>query len=200
MSAALRPKMTVDQFLDWVETQEGRRYELIAGEVFEPDAMTGGRRVHARIATNIASRLHVALSGTPCQVFGDNLAVAAGEGVLYPDVLVTCSAADRAAERSVSEPTLIVEVLSPSTQGHDRGPRFARYRTLAAFREYVLVDPDSRRVEVFRRGADGLWVLHDFTGTPALEIACLGCTLPMAQVFEGVDAAPASEDGGQAPV
>ncbi len=82
-----------------------------------------------------------------------------------------------------------VEVLSPSTQAYDRSMKFALYRGLASLREFVLVDPESRRVEAFRVGADGLWVLHDMSDDVALAVPAIGATIPMAEVFAGVDAA-----------
>jgi Uma2 family endonuclease len=67
--------------------------------------------------------------------------------------------------------------------------KFALYRGLASLREFVLVDPESRRVEAFRVGVDGLWVLHDMSDDAALAVAAIGATIPMAEVFAGVDAA-----------
>ncbi|MBI3156499.1 MAG: Uma2 family endonuclease, partial [Burkholderiales bacterium] len=70
---------------------------------------------------------------------------------------------------------------------YDRSLKFALYRRLASLQEYALVDPDTRRVEVFRVGADGLWVLHDMSERDTLSLASLGCEVPMADVFDGVD-------------
>ena len=81
----------------------------------------------------------------------------------------------------------MVEVLSPTTQAYDRSLKFALYRRLASLQEYALVDPDTHRVEVFRVGADGLWVLHDMSEGEALSLASLGCEVPLAEVFDGVD-------------
>ena len=83
----------------------------------------------------------------------------------------------------------MIEVLSPSTHVHDRSIKFALYRRLASLREYVLIDPDSRRVESFRVGADGLWVLHDMTDDGSLVVPAIDATIPMAEVFAGLDAA-----------
>lgn len=78
-------------------------------------------------------------------------------------------------------------MLSPSTQAYDRSLKFALYRQLASLEEYALVDPDSRRIEVFRRGADGLWDLHDMSHAPVVTLASIGVELPYAEVFEGVE-------------
>ena len=81
-------------------------------------------------------------------------------------------------------------MLSDSTQAYDRGLKFAAYRALDSLQEYVLVDPDTRRVEVYRRNERGLFELHDQTGSAQVEFTCVGFTLPMAEVFDGVEDAP----------
>ena len=88
------------------------------------------------------------------------LHVRARDNYFYPDIMVTCSDADRASRLSKSDPVLIVEVLSKSTEAYDRGDKFANYRAIESLAEYVMIDIPARRVELYRRGADGLWVLH----------------------------------------
>jgi len=84
-------------------------------------------------------------------------------------------------------PTLVMEVLSPTTQAYDRSQKFALYRRLASLQEYILVDPETRRIECFRRGSDGLWVLHDMSDDATLVAASIGCEVMLAEVFAGVD-------------
>ena len=86
----------------------------------------------------------------------------AAEACLHPDLMVTCSQADARDPLVKREPVLLVEVLSPNTAADGRGDKFAAYRQLQSFREYVLIDPQSRRCDVFRLQTDGLWVLHPF--------------------------------------
>jgi Uma2 family endonuclease len=88
------------------------------------------------------------------------LRVEAADAYFYPDVMVTCSPADSTQRQIKREPMLVVEVLLPSTAAYDRGDKFAAYRQLGSLKEYVLIDPLSRRCVVYRLGADGLWVLH----------------------------------------
>ena len=111
--------------------------------------------------------------------------------MLYPDVFVTCDKADLATEMIFRAPTLIIEVLSPSTQAYNRSQKFALYRRIDALREYILVDPDTRRVESFRRNEQGQWVLHDMSDGSALEAASVGASVPLVEVFDGVDPPPA---------
>jgi Uma2 family endonuclease len=187
MNALTQLKLTLEAFLAWEEDQV-ERHEFYRGEVF---AMVGGRRSHGRVVSNLNRRLAEALDGSPCQVFAETMKVQIGDDtVLYPDVFVTCDKADLATDRIFTAPTLVVEVLSPGTQAYDRSQKFALYRRIPALQEYILVDPDTRRVEGFRRGADGLWVLHDLSDGDTLEAACLGLRVPLAEVFAGIEPPP----------
>ena len=110
------------------------------------------------------------------------------EGVLYPDVMVTCGKADAGDEQTIVDPKLVIEVLSPSTKGYDKRDKFILYRTLASLREYVLIDPAKRQVEVFTLTSGGAWLLTDQTTTNELTLASIDCKLSMALVFKGVEA------------
>jgi Uma2 family endonuclease len=98
------------------------------------------------------------------------LRVEAADAFFYPDVMVTCSKADLGERLIKREPVLVAEVLSPSTAGYDRGRKFAAYRQLPSLREYLLVDVDQQRCDLFRRNADGLWVLHPCEAGEALRL------------------------------
>ena len=156
----LAPKIpfTAADYLAW-ETDQTERHDFVDGEVF---AMSGGEDRNATVAGNVYIALREHLRGTPCRVYAVDvrLHVRARDNYFYPDVMVTCSDADRASRLSKSEPVLIVEVLSKSTEAYDRGEKFANYRAIDALDEYVMIDINSRRVDLYRKGADGLWVLH----------------------------------------
>ena len=106
---------------------------------------------------------------------------------------MTSDPADVRTERLFKHPTVVVEVLSPTTQRYNRGVKFALYRQLASLREYVLLDPDTREMHVFRRleGAE-LFTFHDQTEQTALQLESLAIELPAEELFEGLD--PAIED------
>ena len=181
--ALVQQKMTLEEFLAWEDLQP-ERHEFYNGEVF---AMVGGRRIHERVIGNLSRRLGNHLEGSAC------LVVAAGmklqltdDTVLYPDVLVTCDPADLRADLAMRSPTLVIEVLSPSTQASDRSQKFALYRQLASLKEYILIDPETLRVEGLRREADDRWLLVDMSQDAVMDCASVGCTVPLAQVFEGV--------------
>ena len=176
-------KMSLDAYLVW-ENAQPEKNEFFQGEVF---AMVGARRVHGLVAGNVFAALKRQLKGSPCQVFVEGMKVQANAtSIFYPDVFVTCDAADLKTDYLFKAPSVVVEVLSDSTQAFDRGLKFAAYRQIAELREYVLVDPDTRVVEVFRRGADGLFTLNDFTGLASLRLMSINCELLATEVFEGV--------------
>lgn len=178
-------RLTLAEYVEWENAQPDRN-EFVRGEVF---AMVGGRRSHGRVVSNLNRRLGEALDGSPCQVFSESMKVQVGtDAILYPDVFVTCDREDLRTDQIFRAPIVVVEVLSPSTHGYDRSLKFALYRGLPSLREYVLIDPESRRVESFRVGADGFWVLHDMTDDGSLAVPAIGATIPMAEVFAGVDA------------
>jgi len=177
-------KLTLDDFLAW-ENEQREKHEYFRGEVF---AMVGGRRTHIRVIMNLGRRLNERLDGSPCQAFAESAKVQIGDDtILYPDIFVTCDQADLATDMIFRSPTLVIEVLSPSTQAYDRSQKFALYRRLASLREYILVDPDTRRIEAFRRNAEDQWVFHDMSDGEAMAVPCLGLEVPLAQVFDGIE-------------
>ena len=179
-------RMEMAAFLAWENSQAGRN-EFYQGEVC---AMVGARRVHGIVGLNIAASLKQQLKGSPCQVFVESMKVKPNaDSLFYPDVFVTCDAGDLATDMIFTSPTVIVEVLSESTQAFDRGLKFAAYRQIGALKEYLLIDPESRVVELYRRGDEGLFTLHDFTGAVNVDLSSIGCTLKTIDVFDRVTGA-----------
>lgn len=181
---AFRPRMTGDEFVAWDATQT-ERHDFVDGEVY---AMAGAEDRHVTVCMNIAFALRQHLAGSPCRTYMADMKLHAqtSDSYFYPDVLVTCSEADRASPMIKREPTLLVEVLSPSTAAYDRGEKFARYRQISSLAEVVFIDLDSRRTDVFRKGTDGLWVLHPFERGQTVELASVGLTLTEAVLFAEV--------------
>ncbi len=180
--ALKKQRMTAAEFLAWDETQTAERYEFVRGEVF---MMTGGVDRNYTVALSLAIALRQHLRGTPCRVYGSDvkLRVEAADCFFYPDLMVTCSAVDAADRLIKREPVLVVEVLSPSTAAFDRGDKFADYRQLASLREYLLVDVNSRRCDLHRLGADGLWVLHPTQGDQPLVLSSVNLILAAADLW-----------------
>ena len=174
--------MTLTEFLAW-EAQQPERHEFYRGETF---AMAGGSARHNRVVLNLASRIGDHLDGTPCQAFATSMQVLIADAVFYPDVMVTCAKAEAGDERATTAPKVIIEVLSPGTKGYDQRNKFILYRTLASLREYVLIDPARRQVEVFTLAQDGAWLAADQTQDSVLWLSSIDCRVPMDSVFKGV--------------
>jgi Uma2 family endonuclease len=176
--------MTPDEFLTWEATQQ-ERHDFVDGEVF---AMAGAERRHIMVSGNAYMALRQHLSGTRCSTFIADMKVAFDDDTFfYPDVLVTCSEADRKEPLITREPILVIEVLSPSTAAYDLGVKFARYQRIASLREIVFIDLDERRANVYRKGADGLWVLHPFDSGADTRFDSVDLTLPASALFADMD-------------
>ena len=182
--AAHKPIFSAEDYLKW-EAALLDRHEYLDGDVF---AMAGAEDRHVTVAMNLAFALRQHLAGSPCRTYMSDmrLHVAAANGYFYPDVLVTCSALDQSSALFKSEPKLIAEVLSPGTAAYDRGVKFSHYRSLASLEEYVLIDLDSRSTDCYRKGADGLWVLHPFAAGEPVALASVALELTAAQLFAEV--------------
>lgn len=171
-----------EEFLAW-ENRQADKHEFVAGEVF---AMVGARRSHVTVTGNCFALLKQYLRGGPCRAFMADMKVEvdAADAVFYPDVLVTCHADDLQAELCMHHPRVIIEVLSASTAAYDRGEKFAASRQLTSLQEYALIDPDSRRVEVFRRMDNGDWLLAASESGHGLILRSLGFAASLDAVFE----------------
>lgn len=194
MDATAMPRMTAQEFLAWDATQTVR-HEFIAGRLHvlhgdDEPYPAGACEAHVTVALNVAMALRQHLAGTPCRTFITDmkLHVEAANAFFYPDVMVTCSAADATDQLVKRDPVLLVEVLSPATAAYDRGDKFAAYRQLLDLREYLLVDTASRRCDLYRKGADGLWVLHPFEPGQPLRLESVALDLPAAQLWAEVPA------------
>jgi Uma2 family endonuclease len=175
--------MSATEYLDWEPTQEDR-YEYWDGEVV---AMSGGTRNHNRISGNWFKLLDDALLNRDCDVYIADVKVQVepGRKYFYPDVVVTCDKDDDDAQ-IVQFPCLIIEVLSPSTEAVDRGAKFARYRQFQSLQEYVLVQVDRPKVEVFRRNDRNQWVLSEYDLDDRLLLESIGVEIAIADLYSQV--------------
>jgi Uma2 family endonuclease len=150
--------------------------------------MAGGTLEHGRLQASIASEIRTAPSRAhkPCNAFGADARVCVEEAdkTFYPDASVVCGKRQVAFEdpHALTNPIVIVEVLSDSTEKDDRGAKFASCRRLASLEEYVLVSQESRRIELFRRIPEG-WVRSEAGGGERLELRSLGVTIDVDAVY-----------------
>ena len=187
MLAKEPPVYTFQEYLAFEEKAESKN-EYRQGRIV---AMAGASLTHNRIASNIHAALYNALPASPCAVYMSDLRlwIAQANRAVYPDIMVICGEPQLVAGRTdtVTNPTLIIEVLSKSTVEDDRSDKFQAYWTLSAFAEYVLVDQYRLRVEYFRRVSEKLWELLVFTQPDdVLSLKSIGVELPLAQIYRQV--------------
>lgn len=180
------------QFEDYLATERGQtevKHEYVDGEVF---AMTGASFNHNLIVLNLGSELRAKLKDRPCHVLPSDMRVrieAANAGK-YPDLVALCEVPRFHDERRdlLLNPTLIVEVLSRSTEAYDRGGKFAIYRRLPSLDEYVLVSQDRPLVEVYTRQPNGRWLLGEIEGLAGeAAFESVKCRVAMREIYDKVD-------------
>lgn len=175
------------------------RHEYIDGAVY---AMTGGSLRHNLIALNLATLIRLHLRGTPCRVFMADVKVRVetADCGFYPDLLVTCAESDRADRYVKRSPLLVVEVLSASTAAFDVGDKFAAYRQLDSLREYVLVDQERVRVQIYRR-LDNQWLVDSVGPGERLRLESIDLECPVEAVYEDLSepSAVGSAEPGRPP-
>jgi Uma2 family endonuclease len=187
MSAQAQPRLTPEQYLEAERAAEFRS-EYYAGHIY---AMSGGSYQHAQVIGGLVRELGNALKERPCSVVPNDLRLRLSRDGLYtyPDVVVICGDPQFADDQkdTLLNPTLIVEVLSPSTEAYDRGFKAQQYRTLESLEEYVLVSQTQPRVEVFRRQPGGHWLLSEAIGLEAVcRFESLDCAVPLADIYDKV--------------
>ncbi len=197
MSAAapsidLKRKYTYAEWYEIIQTSE-TKYDFVDGYLVDIRAMAGGTLEHAGISGNVYALLHNALQGKPCRPFNSDLAVRAKHMARYhyPDISVFCSPpefeADDPKKMVALNPTLIIEVLSESTQRYDRSVKFREYLEMTSIKEYVLVSQDEPLIEFFTRRDDGTWLFQFCVGLEATaKLSSVGVDLPLKQVFAGI--------------
>ncbi len=158
------PRSLTPTELRELEERTGVRHELIDGV---PHAMSGGSPEHSRIKTNLVAAMVDALRGSDCRVADSDqrLHVEMTGGSFYADLSVVCGLFSYAEDDdyAVTNPSIIVEVVSPGTEAHDRGTKFEHYRRIPTLNQCVLVSQDERRIEV-RRRVGSSWILEEHTG------------------------------------
>lgn len=191
-----QPVHHVFTFADYVLIEEDSpiKHEFLGGRVW---AMAGGSARHAAIAARIIALLASELRARPCEVFTSDLRIRVTETGLgtYPDASVVCGALELDPEdpkgHTITNPIVVVEVLSPSTEQYDRTEKREHYQTMPSLREIVLVAQDSRQVTVWRREG-GNWKSHTTNESGAARLESIGCSLDLAEIYRDPLAADTS--------
>lgn len=178
--------MTAEEYFAWEATQLDR-HDYFNGEIF---AMAGGTLAHNTVCLNAAMALKNLLKGSPCRVFMGDVRVQLSKDrhYSYPDVFVTCDARDTAQDSAnvVQFPSLIIEVLSPSTSAYDVGLKFEAYRAMESVQEVLFVHIERRSADLYQRSAAPQWTLTPLGESGVLNLKSVNASLPVNDLFEGV--------------
>ena len=184
MGAAPVVRMTYAEYLAAERVSEVK-HEYLRGEIF---AMSGGTPEHSRLAANVIYEVRRALGERPCVVFTSDarIRITATDRATYPDVSVVCGKAETAADDpdAITNPVVLVEVLSDSTEASDRGDKFAQYQLLPQLRAYVLVSHRDRRVEVWSRDLAGPWQHRAATRGMSVPVEPIGLSIAVDALYD----------------
>lgn len=164
------------------EQQATLRHEYVDGYLF---AMAGGSKAHNQIATNIVSLIRPKIRGTPCRIYMADMKVAAENCFYYPDVVVTCRTAQEMAEFYLTQPCLIVEVLSPSTQNIDKREKLLAYQRIPSLESYLIIAQDQPWIEHYQRTATG-WTLNTYAELAMISLSCIDLDVSLTAIYEDV--------------
>ncbi|WP_425618828.1 Uma2 family endonuclease [Anatilimnocola sp. NA78] len=191
MSTAPNRQFTVEEYLAREERSE-LKHEYYRGEIF---AMTGASFRHVQIHGNAYAALHTKLRGKPCQPLGSDMRLSVNAAGLftYPDISVVCGEPkfDPRNANTITNPTLLIEILSPSTERYDRTTKFGFYRKIPSLQEYVLISQHEALIEKFTRDVNDEWKFTDAVGLEAtLNFHSIACELTLAEIYDGVELDP----------
>jgi len=177
-------KMTPEEYLQW-EPQQNLRYEYVNGEVF---AMGGGTIPHNDIALNLYTALRPLMRSRGCRVNVSDvkLQVSPRSAFYYPDVIVSCHPQDLQSRKLIEHPTLIAEILSPSTSAKDRGEKFNYYLKIPTLQEYILIDSETISVERYSRGEGRMWLYYPYSTEDIVTLSSVELVFPIELLYEGV--------------
>jgi len=181
-------KISESEYLEY-EAASDIKHEYYQGEIF---AMAGASREHNLITANIIGELRNQLKKRPCRLYASDmrLQIEATGFYTYPDVMVVCGQEKFLDEKETTllNPDIIIEVLSDSTEGYDRGVKFSHYRKLRSLQEYVIVSQRIRKIERYFRNENQQWVLTETDeDNPAIMLEAIDCRLDISEVYDKIE-------------
>lgn len=196
MSSLPQQRYTPEQYLE-MDRKADHRSEYVNGEI---RAMAGASREHNLIVTNLVREVSTCLRGRPCETYANDMRVKISPvRYAYPDMVVACDRPQFLDGQldTLTNPIVIVEVLSPTTEADDRSWKFAHYRRLASLTDFVMLSQYQPFLEHYTRQADAQWVLTELSGLEAvLRLPSIRCELPLAEIYERVEFEPEPEMPG----
>lgn len=186
-------RVNLEEYFAILEQDPEHRYEYLDGEIY---MMTGGSPDHSIIGSNIGRILGNLLQGRRCIVYNSDLYVELSANYrVCPDVTVSCDARDRGAQDAIHYPSLVVEVLSPSTEALDRGKKSLQYRAHQTIQEYLLISAESPIIELFRREKKDFWSLYTLTPGDTVELTSLHVRFSVSDVFQNTSILDREDEG-----
>lgn len=175
-----------------LERASKEKHEYFQGRVI---ALAGASLGHNRLVSNILREIGSHLKDKGCEILPSDIRISipSRESYMYPDAVIVCGKPEMEDDRfdTLKNPVVIFEILSPSTEDHDRGKKFFFYRQIPSFKEYILVDSTSPFIEVSRRGEDGAWKFETVEDIQAqLFISSVGISIPLAEIYRNVNFPP----------
>jgi len=181
-------KYSIEEYLE-LENAATEKHEYYQGEIF---AMSGAKMPHNWVARNLLVSLAIKLKGKSCQPFGSDIRIHIEKNTLftYPDISVFCDDPMSLNNDGLSflNPTIIFEVLSPSTRQYDRVAKFKLYQDIPSLKEYILVEPESIKIEAWRINDDGLWQPTEYNNiSEILSLPVIQVDLELKEIYEGTN-------------
>lgn len=175
-------RLTLEEYFALLEKDPQHGYEYLDGRVY---MMTGGSPDHSIIGSNMNSMLRDLLKDRRCIVYNSDVYFQLSETYrICLDVAVSCDPRDRGAQDAIRYPSLVVEVLSPTTEARDRGEKSLQYRSCPSIQEYLLINVQFPIIELFRREKHGFWSLYTLQVGDSVELTSLGIHFPVADVYQ----------------
>jgi Uma2 family endonuclease len=166
-----------------LEAETGLKYEYYDGFLV---AMAGGTPVHAQIGMNIGAALFGAFKEKDCVAYSSDarVAIETANSYLYPDVTVVCGSLEMTSGQAIANPSLVVEVMSETSELYDRGDKFRLYRQIPSLRQYVLVSQKVPRIEAYYRTPEGVWIFSEAEGIEGqLHLPAIETNILLADVY-----------------
>jgi len=180
-----KKNFTIEEYLE-MEHDSVEKHEYYQGEIF---AMAGAGKNHNIIFKNVFRDIAYGLKGKSCQPFGADMRAYIPENGLftYPDISIYCGDIHEYNEDTIMQPSVIIEILSPSTKNYDRGEKFKLYRDIAGLKEYILIDSESISIEAFRLNEHNHWELEEYKKEDdILSVQTVQLSLPLHEIYEAV--------------
>jgi Uma2 family endonuclease len=177
-------KISIEEYLAF-ERGSQEKHEYFKGEVF---AMSGAGNRHNIISSNLIISIGNLLRGKPCFPYGSDMRLHIPQNTLftYPDISIYCGDLNDLEDDNATNPTVLIEILSPSTKNYDRGGKFILYREIPTLKEYILVDTDAVFVEAYRINQSGHWELEEYKSPDqTLSFPSLSVTVALKEIYRG---------------